>query len=66
MQEFRINGQFYIINSIIIHLKNGHMGQSFAEDWDYRREGNTIIFTLKENGTIKPDVIFWFGYLTNN
>lgn len=63
--QFRINAQDYIIEDILTHLTNGGTGIAIACDWDYVREGNTLIFTLKENGIIKPDVLFWFGYLTN-
>lgn len=65
MNEFKINAQDYIIDDVISHIKNGHMGMAFAKDWEYIRKGNTLYFTLKKGGEVKPDVIFWFGYLTN-
>lgn len=65
MEEFKINAQSYIIDDILSHIKNGHMGMAFANDWNYVRKGNTLYFTLKENGKVDLSVIFWFGYLTN-
>lgn len=65
MEEFKINAQSYIIDDILSHIKNGHMGMAFANNWNYVRKGNTLYFTLKENGKVDLSVIFWFGYLTN-
>ena len=64
--NFKINAQSYIINNILSHIKNGHMGIAFAKNWNFERKGNTLYFSLKENGEVDLSVIFWFGYLTNS
>ncbi len=66
MEEFKINAQDYIIDDILSHIKNGHMGIAFANDWNVERKGDTLHFKLKEFGKIDLSVIFWFGYLTNS
>lgn len=66
MKEFKFSQEKSIIDEMMSHLKNGHMGWAMAADWEYKREGNTIYFTLKEGREPKLDVILWFGYLTNS
>lgn len=66
MKEFKINAQSHIIADIIQHLNNGMMGMAIARDWSYRVKNNTIYFTLKEGCEVKPEDLFWFGYLTKD
>lgn len=66
MKTFRINAQGHIIDDIIEHLENGHAGMGIARDWDYTRDNDTLIFTLKEGSEVKPADLFWFGYLTKD
>ncbi|MCT4238451.1 hypothetical protein [Elizabethkingia anophelis] len=66
MKEFKISQSESIINDIVTHLKNGHMGAAILRNWKYKREGNTIYFNLKKDGIINLADILWFGYLTNN
>ncbi|GGG47197.1 hypothetical protein [Epilithonimonas arachidiradicis] len=64
--EFKIFQQSDIIDDFMTHLLNGSMGIAMARDWFYRREGNTIIFTLKPGHTPKLDVLIWFGFYTRD
>ncbi len=65
LTEFEIFQQTDIIDNLMSHLENGTMGMALARDWDYERKGNFVYFKLKPGHTIKLDVLFWFGFFTN-
>lgn len=64
--EFKIFQQTDIIDDLMSHLENGGMGLAMAADWDYERIENVVYFKLKPGHEIKLDVLFWFGFFTNN
>lgn len=64
MTNFSINGQDWLINDILDHLKNGIIGIAIAEAYDYKVIGETINFTLKPNKEVNPSLLFWFGFHT--
>ncbi|OPB87827.1 hypothetical protein [Elizabethkingia occulta] len=66
MTEFTISQSSSVIDEFVIHLENGHMGAAMLRNWDYKREGNHLYFTLKEGGKIILSDLVWFGYITNN
>lgn len=66
MTEFKINQSASIIDEFVTHLESGHMGAAILRNWNYKREGDTLYFTLKKSGVVNLSDLIWFGYLTNN
>ena len=64
MEEFKINGQDWLINDILDHLKNGSIGIAISDKFEVSRINNTLYFKLKTGKEIDLSLLFWFGYHT--